>query len=523
MIQHCRKFLGAFVLVCACIVSPATKAQNLTMLVQPEPTTLLAQVNTSSSVQIVSAKIFDGLFNLAPDLTLQPALALSHEVSDDGKTIRLELRKGVKWHDGEDFTAEDVKFTLQEVIRELHPRGRSVLANLVSIDTPDDHTAILNFSQPSLYVLKSLTGPEMPIMPEHVFAGSDVRDNPAANAPIGTGPFVFDNWEKGSAIVLTANENYWQDDSPKLDRLIVRIIPDPSSRAIALENGEVELAGMNPIPLTDLERFSNLPDVSILQEGYSALAGIMFLEFNTRLEKFQDVRVREAIAHAINREFIAENVWFGLGKPAVSPVPSWLDDFHDDRLQGYAYDKERAIALLEEAGLLPDADGIRLRMTHDVMPFDENYFRLARYLKQALKEVGIEVELRNQDFPSWLKRVYTANDYETSAYIIFATVDPTIGVQRLIWGSNIKPGVAFSNASGYANPEVDALLEQAQIAATQEERIELWKQVQAKIMDDLPVIPLIDVRYATVHKSDVKGIADDGYGIFGSFANVSRD
>jgi peptide/nickel transport system substrate-binding protein len=497
------------------------KAKQLTMLVQPEPTTLLAQVNTGSSVQIVATKIFDGLFNLSPDLELQPALALSHELSADGKTITLKLRPNVRWHDGKPFTSEDVRFTLRDVIKVLHPRGRAVLANLTEIQTPDELTAILKFSKPSLYVLKSLTGPEMPIMPAHVYAGSDVRENPAANAPIGTGPFVFDRWEKGSAIVLKANKDYWMKGSPKVDGLIIRSIPDPSSRSIALETGEVAVAGMNPVPLTELSRIQNVPGIKMTTEGYAALGGIMFFEFNTRLPKFQDLRVRKALAHAINRDFIAQNIWFGLGQPAVSPVPSWVSSFHDKSLGGYKYDKAEAVRLLNEAGLVPDATGIRLRITHDVMPFDENYARLARYIKQALAEVGVDVQLRNQDFPSWLKRVYTDYDYETSAYIVFATVDPTLGIQRLIWGGNISKGVAFSNASGFKNAKVDGLLEQAQVAATQEERIELWKQVQQSIMEELPVIPLIDVRYATLHQKNVEGIEADGYGIFGSFANVS--
>ena len=302
---------------------------------------------------------------------------------------------------------------------------------------------------------------------------------------------------------------------------MIRTIPDPSSRAVALENGEVQVAGMNPIPLTDLQRFRSLRDVEVSTEGYDALAGIMFFEFNMREPKFQDVRVRRAIAHAINRKFIADNIWFGLGLPAKSPVPSWIREFHDAGLKGYDHDKAEAERLLDQAGLPKGAGGIRLAFTHDVMPFDENYLRLSRYLKQALAEVGIRVDLRNQDFPTWLRRVYTDNAYETSAYIIFGTTDPTIGIQRIIWGGNIAKGVAFSNASGYANAEVDDLLRRAQEAASQAERVSLWNKVQELVMRDLPVIPLIDVRYATIKSKGISGLETDGYGVFGSFSDVS--
>ena len=197
---------------CALATGVATSgraAESLSFLVQPEPTTLLAQINTASQVQLVSTKIFDGLFGLAPDLSLRPALALSHEISADGRMIGLKLREGVRWHDGKPFTSADVRYTLMTVIKQLNPRGRSILANLEVVDTPDDRTAILRFSKPSLYVLKSLTGPEMPIMPAHVFENSDVRQNPAGNAPVGTGPFRFERWDRGSAIVLSKNPDYW--------------------------------------------------------------------------------------------------------------------------------------------------------------------------------------------------------------------------------------------------------------------------------------------------------------------------
>ncbi|MDF0597613.1 ABC transporter substrate-binding protein [Psychromarinibacter halotolerans] len=513
--------ISAFAL--AAPMAAPVSAQNLTMLVQPEPTTLLAQLNTSSSVQIVATKIFDGLFNLDADLELQPALALGYELSDDGRTLTLELRPDVRWHDGEPFTSEDVRYTLMEVIKEFHPRGRSILASLTAVETPDEHTAILQFAEPTLYALRSLTGPEAPILPAHIFAGSDVRENPAGNAPIGTGPFKFEEWDRGSAIILSANEDYWMPDAPKVERLIVRNIPDPSTRSIALETGEVAVAGMNPIALSELNAVSEVEGVEVSTAGYDALGGIMFFEFNTRLEKFADVRVRQAIAHALNRQFIADNVWFGLGTPATSPVPSWVAEFHNEALTGYDYDLEEATRLLDEAGLTPDEDGWRLSFTHDVMPFDENYQRLARYFKQALAQVGINVELRNQDFPTWLSRVYTDYDYETSAYIVFAGVDPAIGIQRLIWGDNIRSGVAFSNASGYDDDTVDGLLADAATAPTQEERIAIWNDVQSKVMEDLPVLPLIDVSYATIHQGNVSGIEDDGYGVFGSFANVSVD
>lgn len=493
---------------------------TLTFVVQPEPPTLLPQVNSTTNVQLVGTKIFESLFGLDERQAVKPALALSYQVSADGREIKLQLRKGVKWHDGPEFTSEDVKYTLEEVIKKYHPRGRSVLAKLEAVETPAPDVAVLRFSEPSLYVISALVGPEMPMLGKHTYGGGDPRQGQANQKPIGTGPFRFVEWKKGSHITFEKNPDYWAKGKPHIDKLLVRFIPDSSARAIAFESGEVDIAGSNPIPLHDVERFRGSKTVEVVTKGYDALAGIMYFEFNLRNPKFADRRVRQAIAHAINSKFIAENVWFGFGEPASTVVPKTATTFFDPALQPYAYDKAAAEKLLDEAGLKRGAGGVRLKITHDAVPLDQHFQRLGAYIKQALGEVGIEVELRNQDFPTWLRRVYTDNDFDTTSYNIFGMSDPTIGVQRIFWGPNIVKGVGFSNGSGYRNPEVDKLLEAAQVAPTQEERVRHWRQIQKILATDLPVIPLINVKYTTVLNKRVRNFDADGFGVYGSFADL---
>ena len=499
--------------------SPA-RGGTLTFIVQPEPPGLLGQLNTATPVTLVSTKIHDGLLSLDSNRRLTPALALSYSISADGRTITLPLRRGVKWHDGKDFTSADVKYTLEEVIKKYHPRGRSLLATLDTVDTPDAHTAILRFNKPALYIPSTLTYIDMPIMPKHIYDGTDPRTNPASNAPIGTGPFKFVQWNKGISITLDRNNEYWDTGKPYLDKMVVRFIPDPATRAVALESGEADIAGANPIPLTDVARFRTLKNIEVRTDGYEAFGSIMNFEFNTRVPQFDDLRVRQALAHAINRQFVVEHIWGGLGSPATSNVPKVHGEFFAPDAPHYDYDKAAAERLLDEAGFKRGANRVRFRITHDTLPLDENYRRLALYLKQAFSEIGVEVDVRSQDLAGWLKRVYTDNDYQTSSYIISGMTDPTIGLQRLYWSKNIIKGAPYSNGSGYTNAKVDELLLGAQFSPDPAERVKMWREFQQITMRELPIIPIMNVNYVTVINKRVKGITATGFGPYANFADL---
>jgi peptide/nickel transport system substrate-binding protein len=507
-------------------LSPAAAQQaparggTLTFIVQPEPPGLLGQLNTATPVTLVSTKIHDGLLSLDSNRRLVPALALSYEMSADGKTIALALRRNVKWHDGKDFTSADVKYTLEEVIKKYHPRGRSLLATLDAVDTPDSHTAILRFNRPALYIPSTLTYIDMPIMPKHVYEGTDPRTNPAGNAPIGTGPFKFVEWKKGISVTLERNNDYWDAGKPYLDKMVIRFIPDPATRAVALESGEADIAGANPIPLTDVARFRAMKNVEVRTDGYEAFGSIMHFEFNTRVSQFNDVRVRQALSHAINRQFVVDHIWGGLGSPATSNVPRVHGEFFAPDVPKYEYNKALAEKLLDEAGFKRGSNRFRFRITHDTLPLDENYRRLALYLKQAFSEIGVEVDVRSQDLAGWLKRVYTDNDYQTSSYIISGMTDPTIGLQRLYWSKNIIKGAPYSNGSGYNNPKVDDLLVGAQFSADPAERVKLWREFQHITMRELPIIPIMNVNYVTVINKRVKGITATGFGPYANFAEL---
>ncbi len=226
------------------------------LLLSAEPPTLTSIAQTAFNTVIVSSKTTEGLLTYDFDLSPQPQLATAWQVGDDGLTYTFKLRPGVKWHDGKPFSSADVAFSLL-TLKELHPRGRSTFANLIDVRTPDELTAVLVLSKPAPYLIAAFAASETPIVPQHIYAGSQAASNPANNAPIGTGPFVFREWVRGSHIIYDRNPDYWDAGKPYIDRLIVRIIGDPAARAIALEAGEVQLAPSTPVPLSELERLTH--------------------------------------------------------------------------------------------------------------------------------------------------------------------------------------------------------------------------------------------------------------------------
>ncbi|MDR3230298.1 MAG: ABC transporter substrate-binding protein, partial [Synergistaceae bacterium] len=232
---------------------------TLSAILQPEPVTLTPVTNMAQPTQVVAGNIFDGLVYYDRDLTPKPALAESWDVSADGLNITFHLRKDVTWHDGKPFSAADVKWSLENVWKTIHPRNKTLFESVEKVDTPDAYTVVLTLSTPSLPVLSVINGVGSIILPRHLYEGTDILNNPYNNAPVGTGAFIFREWSRGEYIVLEKNPNYWDKGKPYLDKIIFRIIPDASSRAAALEKGEVQYAPYNPVPFRDVSRLAGLP------------------------------------------------------------------------------------------------------------------------------------------------------------------------------------------------------------------------------------------------------------------------
>jgi peptide/nickel transport system substrate-binding protein len=506
------------------------KGGTLTYVFNPEPPALSTIITTSVPVVIVSTKIYESLLNWeGPDLKPLPGLAESWTVSDDGKIYTFHLRSGVKWHDGEPFSAADVKFSIEQIVRPYHPRGKVYFGDVESIDTPDPLTVIFRLKLPVPYFLKAFQPGEAPIMPKHKFDGVDmssaaaVRQADIMTKPVGTGPFRFKEWSRGSYIILERNPDYWRPGHPYLDQIVLRVIPDGAARAIAVENGEVDLAPMSSLPEAEIQRLSKLPNLEISTKGTEALGPVMWLEINTRSGPLADVRVRQAMSLALDRSKIADVIWYGYGKPATGPIVSANEMFYDNTLKPYEYNPKKAASLLDEAGYKRGADNIRFHITQNFLPYGENWVRLAEYVKQELGRLGIAVETKSTDLGGWLKTVYTDWDYNIASNFTHNYSDPSIGVSPTFTSYNIRRGAPFTNSMGYKNTRVDELFQAAAREMDVGKRKMEFAEVQQILHTEQPVLFLMEMQYVHVFNKHVHGIITNGISMYSNWDSVWKD
>jgi peptide/nickel transport system substrate-binding protein len=488
-----------------------------TLLLSAEPPVLTTIANTAFNSVYVSPKVIEGLLTYDFELNPQPLLAKEWSVSPDGLVYTFHLRDGVKWHDGQAFTSADVAFSIK-TLKEVHPRGRNTFLNLVDVETPDPLTAILKLSKPAPYLITALASSETPIVARHIYEGTKVAENPANLAPIGTGPFKFKEWVRGSHLVYERNPDYWDQPRPYLDQLIVRFIPDAAARSIAIETGEIDLAPSTPVPLSDLERLKTVPGIAFEERGYQYANGVSRIEFNLERPFFKDIRVRQAFAHVIDRKVILNTINYGYGAAIPGPINPNLAKWYDGDLKTYPIDLAAAEKLLDEAGYPRGSDGVRIRINLDYVPSGETYPRGSEYIRQALAKVGVDATVRSQDFATYTKRIYTDRDFDFAFEGMSNLFDPTVGVQRLYWSKNFKPGVPFSNGSAYSNPKVDALLEAAAIEVDAKKRVDQWREIQQILVEDLPAIDIASQPELTIYNRRIADHTVGGEGVSGSLA-----
>ncbi|WP_146056418.1 ABC transporter substrate-binding protein [Methylobacterium sp. V23] len=475
---------------------------TMVMIVHPEPSTLAHYAVTAGNIPPIATQVYEGLCTYDWDLNPQPNLARSWEIAPDGKTITFKLQEGVTFHNGKPFTSADVQYSFMEVLKKYNPIAPVMLTELTSVDTPDPQTAVLHLANPAPYLMKALSGRDLPILCKSVFEGTDVLQNPSANKPIGTGPFKFVSWERGQSVRLDRNEHYWKPGLPYLNRIIARFIPDAGTRSAAMEAGEAHFAAYSAVNYADLARMTSNPILGLTTKGYEMTPAQSVLELNGRHPQLQKKGVRQAIAYAIDRNVILRDVMYGYGQPATGPLSRKFKTaglYTDDLRRFDVPDRiEIANRLLDEAGAPRGADSMRFGLHLEVNSFGEQWLRQAEYLKQALAPVGIDVTLRSEDTATWLRRVYTNYDYDLNEPFLSQGVDPVYGLNKQFLTSQIRKGVTFVNDMFYSNPEVDRMLDAGMREPDPIKRGDIYKKVQQILAEDCPMVWLIDVQYVSV-------------------------
>lgn len=496
-------------------VASAQGGRTLDSIIQPEPPTLILGLNQLGPTQTVAGKIYQSLLTYGFDLSPQPGLAERWEMSEDGRTYTFHLAEGVSWHDGQPFSADDVVFTARTFLMETHPRARAIFSRCEAITASDPRTVVFQLKEPFGPFLQAFEVSTCPIMPKHVYEGSDFRNNPANQTPIGTGPFKLQEWRRGSYIHLVRNEAYFREGQPQLDEIYYRIVPDAASRALALEDGTVQLTQFNDVEPFDIPRLRELPNLAFTTQGYEFFAPLAWLDLNNRIAPMNDKRFRQALLHGIDRETLRQNVWFGLGRIPTGPINS-VTKFYDGEVRRYDFAPEKATALLDEMGLTPDGEGVRARLRLLQLPYGETWTRTGEFIRQSLDEIGIAVTLESTDVAGWSQRVADW-DYEMTFNYLYQYGDPALGVGRSYVSSNIRKGVLFSNMGGYSNPEVDRLFAEAAAVADSAQRQELYSQVQRLLAEEVPMAWLLEMEFPTLHDTRFEGLVTTAIGVNETF------
>ena len=483
-------------------------ATTLVAAIDADPGQLNPAITTNGGVHTAAALLFDGLLSIDSLLAPQPALAVRWEILEAGARYRFHLRQDVQWHDGQPFVAADVKFTFDSLLLRFHARTRASMAPaLLAVDVVDDSTVDFRFRHPYAPLLQQLDANEAPIMPKHLYEGRDALRNPVNLAPVGTGPFRFISYQPNGEIRYAANSKYFGGE-PRIKTVVLRVIPDAATRIIALEAGEVDW--LFTVPGPERARLARDTLIGLLPGAVSAGGSncVMTVGFNLDRAWFRDLRVRRAVAHAVNRSQFLDRVLFGDGKVANAPISSRIRFASATDLALPAFDTAMAEQLLDAAGWTRVGRGVRIAknvpgiakgtefvINFKVLPGQTTYGDL---LRAQLRAVGIDLRVVALESAVFGQTVFTARDFDTAIAAYCNGTDPEIGVRRQYVSTSIAP-IPFSNMAGYRNPVMDSLFDHAGAALDVDERRRLYRAIQSLAIRDQPYVWLVETLGTRAH------------------------
>ena len=441
---------------------------------------------TGIASTIPGRHIYDTLVRIMPDDSLEPCLAESWEVIDP-QTIEFKLRDDVTYHNGQPFSAEDVKFSIERHLGTTYTL--SMVSAIDHVDVIDEYTCrvILNTPATSM-TLTNLAYPTCGIVDKTTVEELEAAGETLDENPIGTGPLKFVEFMSGDHVTLAKNEEYWGEPA-KMDEMILRIIPDDSARSIALETGEVDI--LLNVPTTDYDRIRENSDL-VLEEYAST--GMEFAYLNTQKAPLDNKLVRQALSHLVQREAIIEIAENGEGIPLYSPIAEGHRYYMPDVVH-YDYDVEKARELLEEAGY---GDGFELSL----ICINQPRARTGQVLQEAFAQVGITLNVELIENSAYLEMTRNG-EHQIALSSWTSSVDPNATFPSLF---SSGPLGSANNRSLYNNPEIEPLLEAGLAGSTFEERYEIYSEVQKIIMEDAAIIPFYTQIGAVARQADLQGL-----------------
>lgn len=467
------------------LVSPAMAQTPPNILVVgqiAEPASLDPHVSTAANDFRIAVNIYDGLVRNKPGtLEIEPALATDWTISEDGLEYIFNLREGVTFHDGTPFNAEAVKFNFDRMLDENHPfaaTGPFPLAFFFSavegVEVVDDLTVKFTLNEPFAPFMSNLASPTgLIVSPAAVEAsGADYGRN-----PVGTGAFRFEEWQSNTSVVASRNEDYW-DGTPSLEAVIFRPITDANTRVAEMLSGGIDV--LLETPPDNVAQFRDDANYSVVE---AVGPHVWYVMLNAKEGPFADVRVRQAVNYAVNKESLVDDVLQGTAEVSAGPIPPAFNWAYNEEVTPYPYDPEKAKSLLAEAG------AERATLTFLVTEGGSGMLDpvpMGTAIQADLAAVGLNVEIQTYEWNTFLSEVNPGLEGKADmAEMAWMTSDPDT-LPFLTLRTAAFPAEGGFNSSYYSNPEVDALLDQARVSTDPKERGDLYRQVQAITHDDAP-------------------------------------
>jgi peptide/nickel transport system substrate-binding protein len=413
---------------------------------------------------------YEQLIRVAPDgVTLEPGLAESWEVSEDGKTYTFKVREA-QFHDGTPFTAEDAAFSILRAATKEGTPWQFIISVVDSTEAPDPRTCVIHLKSPWAPFEADLAMFAASIFPK---AAYDAQGDALFEKPIGTGPFMFVSHTPDVEILLTKNLNYWQPEVPYVDDLTFKVLQDSNARVLQLQGGDLDIATL--VPYNQLEIFSSDPSYTVHPEN---VARIDIISINTTRPPFDDKKLRQAMNYAVNKEAIIQNVLFGNGELATSFLPKMPG--RDPNSPGYPYDLEKAKALVAESSGKDGFSGELIANAADAVGA-----QVAQLVAADLAQIGGDITVVSNDGNTILQKLFTTFDFDLCvAYYTTDIIDPDELASFAVLGE----GGSGAMGTQYDNPEVNKLILAAESELDPQKRQEMYNQIQAMHLDDAPMI-----------------------------------
>ena len=466
---------------------------TLTVAQGADAKTLDPQGSNDQPSSRITKQIYDTLFVQDENMVVHPGLAETYEIVEEGTVLNIKLREGVKFHNGEILTANDVKFTILRALDS--PDVAHIVGPVTSVEVIDDLNLVITMEYAFAPILSHLSHTAISILNEKAVLEAEATGSYGQN-PIGTGPYKFVSWTIGDNVKLTRNDEYY-DTAAIVPNLVFRSIPEDSSRLLELEAGGVDI--VYDIAPSDIERAETTEGMELVRSSNFSNS---YIGFNTKKAPFDNVKVRQAINLALDMETIVEAVYYGSGQPAKGPMGEKVWAYNTE-LKGYGYDVEAAKALLAEAGF---QDGFTTTIWTNENP---QRMQIAEIVQNQLGQIGITATVETVEWATYLDGTAAGEHDMFILGWVAVTGDPDYALYA---NFHSEAQGAAGNRTFYSNPTVDALLDEARVSADPAVREAAYKEVQQIIFDEAPWIFVQEGEDLTAIGSDVEGFVNNPAG-----------